>query len=213
MIAAAHLASSPEVVRGLVPGLGAFHAGKVVVFNGRHTPKNHLWGDVMGKITGRVMDEFPSLEEISDALIALDQPLLVVMDELPAYLEFVSAASPDAGENMRVLRLTTRFIASLIDAARSKRVITSSRTRVAFVLGQLDGAYEGGVAELDMALGDVMGEVRRGETTITPVDLSTVESLLALKGEDSHVGTLNARKRVKHREPQCRKTTIRSALA
>src|SRR5262245_36080772 len=96
LIAFGLLAADPklrkEVLPRLAPG-GEFGAAKVVIFNGHQNPDSLLWGYVAEQIgRGDVMAPFwqkgarsPGVDEWAEVLG--DEPVLVLLDELPSYLQ------------------------------------------------------------------------------------------------------------------------------
>jgi len=139
---AAKYGNDPAVQQYL-PGVPIPESVKIVAISGEEygsrgvvrnsTPVNTLWGDVFYQLG--VYDRFrdldlsrqvPSLADIKNALG--DDPVLILLDELPTYLDLVSLSDRNQ------LGLTVQFIQRLVNAV-------SEKNNAALVLAIAEDAY------------------------------------------------------------------------
>jgi hypothetical protein len=96
LIAFGLLAADPSLRREVMPKIASgndFGTAKVVIFNGHQNPNTLLWGYIADKLgRGDVMAPFwrngakaPGIDEW--AAVLGDEPVLILLDELPSYLE------------------------------------------------------------------------------------------------------------------------------
>ena len=96
LIAFGLLAAQPDLRKEILPGLVSgeeFGAAKVVIFNGHQNPENLLWGYIAEQLgKSDVMAPFwqkgarsPGVDEW--AAVLGDEPVLILLDELPSYLQ------------------------------------------------------------------------------------------------------------------------------
>ncbi len=100
LIAMALLASDPALRKRVVPDLAAkhdFQSAKVIAFDGHNSPTNFLWGNIADQL-GRpeAMQRFwatgaaaPGVDDWV-ATIGTDEPVLILLDELPSYLQMAT---------------------------------------------------------------------------------------------------------------------------
>src|SRR6516164_4921822 len=96
LIAFGLLAADPELRREVVPRIPAgaeFGVAKVVIFNGHQNPENLLWGFIGERLgRGEIMASFwrngartPGVDEW--VAVLGEGPVLILLDELPSYLQ------------------------------------------------------------------------------------------------------------------------------
>ena len=172
MLALGYLAAHPEIaaeidpkiVQGFTPSVA-----KVVVVSGRNIPHDVLlWGSVarqLGKehqfsrfwVNG---PRAPNEDDWRD-LIG-DEPVLILFDELPPYLENAVTISVGAGHLGDV---TSAAISNLLSAA-------TKLPRLCIVMSTLVGQYRAS-GDLSKIISQISNEAQRQTKPITPVDLSS----------------------------------------
>lgn len=145
---------------------------KVVAINGRDiSDTEQLWGEIATKLgKGESFRKFwidgPKKVNESDWLQLLgDDPVVILLDELPPYMAQAHTQTVGKGTLLDVLKYN---LANLLSAA-----MKSPRSVV--VMASLDAAYGEARKELGALLKDLQQETRRGAKSITPVDLSSGE--------------------------------------
>jgi hypothetical protein len=149
-----------------------FGAAKVVIFSGLQSPENLLWGHIAEK-AGRPepMVRFwrngaktPGVDEW--AAVLGDEPILVLLDELPSYLEM---AQGEPVGNTTLGDLTVGALERLLNALdrcpRACVVVTNLK----------DSAYLDGSAKLRSLIDTLSLHYDRNDTAITPVQQNTSE--------------------------------------
>ena len=94
-----------------------------------------------------------------------DEPVLILLDELPPYFHYLDTQKVGNGT---VADIATRAFANLLTAAGKKK-------NVCIVASDLAAAYDTGGKLINKALQDARAELGRQERTITPVDLAANE--------------------------------------
>src|SRR6266566_4714188 len=98
-------------------------------------------------------------------LFAGDDPVLILLDEMPPYFHYLDTQKVGNGT---VADIATRAFANLLSAAGKK-------SNVCVVVSDLAASYDTGTRLINRALEDARAEVGRQERNITPVDLATNE--------------------------------------
>lgn len=175
LIAFGLLASDPGLRREIVPNLtigNDFPAAKVVIFNGHQNPETLLWGylaENLGK--GEVMAPFwrngartPGVDEW--AAILGDEPVLILLDELPSYLQMAQGESVG---NTTLGDLTIGALERLFNALprcpRACVVVTNLK----------DDVYLDGSGQLRTLIESLTKHYDRNAQAITPVQQNTGE--------------------------------------
>ncbi len=177
MIALGLLAKYPELRNSVMgdiyetaPDLGKV---RVVAFTGRESDAPFgIWGAIaeqLGKKEAFKDYYSPLAAPGQSAWVKLLQgePLLILLDELPPYLE--NARSKSIG-NSDLARVTTTALANLLVA-----VGKGEPGNVCVVISDLKATYAGGSEQINRALEDLKGEVGRSALTLEPVALNTEE--------------------------------------
>lgn len=169
------LARHPELrarYAGWVTAADRFDTADVAAFNGRNSPAHFFWGEIADQLgRGAEFAPFwsagPKAPDESDwlRLFEGDRPILVLLDEMPPYFQYLTTQKVGDGT---VADIVTRAFANMLSAAGRKR-------NVCVVVSDLAAAYEVGGQLIQRALEHARSELGRQERTITPVDLSTNE--------------------------------------
>lgn len=169
------LARHPELRKtycGGIPQASAFASAGIAAFNGRNSPHNFFWGEIavqLGK--GDQFSPFwasgPKAPDEKDWLKLFDgdQPILILLDEMPPYFEDLATRPIGAGT---VADIATRAFANLLTAAGKK-------SNVCVVISDLWAAYHAGGFLINRAIDNARQELGRTERNITPVDLAANE--------------------------------------
>ena len=150
----------------------AFGSAKIAAFNGRNSPAHYFWGEIAEQL-GRP-EEFTEFwnagprapdEQAWLDLFAGDEPVLILLDEMPPYFQILVTQPVGAGT---VADIALRAFANLLSAAGKKK-------NVCVVVSDLAAAYEIGGRLINRALEEARQELGRQERSITPVDLAANE--------------------------------------
>ena len=144
---------------------------RVVAFTGRES--DAPWG-----IWGSLAEQLGKKEQLRNYYSPLaapgqstwenllrGEPLLILLDELPPYLE--NARSRQIGDS-NLAEVTKNALATLLTAA-------GRLPNVCVVISDLKATYEGGSQQISHVLRDLESEVNRGAVTLEPVRLNTDE--------------------------------------
>ena len=169
------LAKHPELRRIYCAGMPhstAFTSANIAAFNGRNSPAHYLWGEIANQLgKGELFTSFwtsgPKAPDEKDwlNLFAGDQPILILLDEMPPYFHYLDTQKVGNGT---VADIATRAFANLLTAAGKKK-------NVCVVVSDLAAAYDTGAKLIYRALEDARSELGRQERSITPVDLAANE--------------------------------------
>ncbi len=181
------LARHPELRKAYCGGISqasAFASAEIAAFNGRNNPDHFFWGEIayqLGK--GDRFSTFwtsgPKAPDEKDwlKLFEGDQPVLILLDEMPPYFHYLDTQKVGNGT---VADIATRAFANLLTAAGKKK-------NVCVVVSDLSAAYRTGANLIHRALEDARSELGRQERNITPVDLAANEIYNILR---KRLGTL-----------------------
>ncbi len=164
------LAKSPEdrtALIGEVPHQASFGKAKIAAFNGRNRPPGFFWGEI-AKQLGKPEVFPPSLDPDESDWVRLfegEEPILILLDELPPYFHYYSTQASGMGT---VADRVTSVFSCLLTAAQKKR-------NACVVVSDLDAAYDTGGKLIQKALDDAAQEIGRAEVNITPVNLESNE--------------------------------------
>ena len=157
---------------GGMPQASAFTSAAIAAFNGRNNPDNFFWGEIAHQLgKGDRFRPFwtggPKAPDEKDWLTLFegDQPILILLDEMPPYFHYLDTQKVGNGT---VADIATRAFANLLTAAGKKK-------NVCVVVSDLSAAYDTGAKLIHRALEDARAELGRQERTITPVDLAANE--------------------------------------
>jgi len=157
---------------GGTPQATAFGSARIAAFNGRNNPDHFFWGEIANQLDkGDQFKAFwtsgPKAPDERDwlKLFEGDQPVLILMDEMPPYFHYLDTQKVGNGT---VADIATRAFANLLTAAGKKK-------NVCVVVSDLSAAYNTGARLINRALEDARAELGRQERSITPVDLAANE--------------------------------------
>ncbi|MDD2900810.1 MAG: DUF499 domain-containing protein [Syntrophales bacterium] len=169
------LARHPELRKKYCGGMlhaSAFQSAKIAAFNGRNSPHHFFWGEIASQLgKADLFQEFwasgPKAPDEQAWIKLFDgtDPVLILLDEMPPYLEDLATRPIGAGT---VADIATRAFANLLTAAGKK-------SNVCIVISDLWAAYQSGGALINRALDNARQELGRQERNITPVDLAANE--------------------------------------
>ena len=155
-----------------IPYQSDFGNAKIAAFNGRNQPANYFWGSIATQL------DKPSLfkqywengakapdEEAWLKLFDTNEPILILLDELPPYFDYYTSQVLGNGT---VATVITRAFSNMLTAAQK-------RNNVCIVVSDLDAAYESGTNLIKSALNDAKQELGRAVVNITPVNLESNE--------------------------------------
>jgi len=155
-----------------MPHASSFQGAAIAAFNGRNSPDHFFWGEIANQLgKGDQFRSFwtggPKAPDEKDwlKLFEGDQPVLILLDELPPYFHYLDTQKVGNGT---VADIATRAFANLLTAAGKKK-------NVCIVASDLAAAYDMGGKLINTALQDARAELGRQERTITPVDLAANE--------------------------------------
>ena len=176
MIALGLLAKSPEVRKSVLKDLPVpEYNGKirVVCFTGRET-------DAPLGIWGAIAEQLGRKEQLKDYYSPLaapgqtawinllkGDPLLILLDELPPYLDAVKSKTVG---NSDLSVVTTTALANLFVAVEKEDL-----SNVCVVISDLRGSYQAGTTMINQALGNLEKELQRLALNLEPVGLNTDE--------------------------------------
>jgi len=169
------LAKHPDLRKTYCAGMphaSAFSSANIAAFNGRNNPEHFFWGEIANQLgKGGQFKAFwtggPKAPDEKDWLNLFegDQPVLVLLDEIPPYFHYLDTQKVGNGT---VADIATRAFANLLTAAGKKK-------NVCVVVSDLAAAYDTGTKLIYRALEDARSELGRQERSITPVDLAANE--------------------------------------
>lgn len=175
LIAFGLLAANPDLRKEILPRLSTgaeFGAAKVVIFNGHQNPDSLLWGYVAEKLgRGDFMAPFwqkgarsPGVDEW--AAVLGDEPVLILLDELPSYLQ-MAQGEPVGNTTLGDLTIGAleRLFNALPRCPRACVVVTNLK----------DDVYLDGSGQLRTLIESLTKHYDRNAQAITPVQQNTGE--------------------------------------
>ena len=164
----------------LTPDLNAridFEGVRVAAFSGRNNPDNYIWGEIADQLgqTEAIKPNWvngpQSVDQSKWKEIIGDRPTLILLDEIPPYLDNASTQIIGQGTlaNMVVYSLGNLMSAAL------------ELPNCCIVIANLSGSYKSQTRVLGDAISNLQQETRRQAMTITPVQLAGNEIYEILK--------------------------------
>ena len=181
MIALGLLARHPnlrkEVLSADLTSRIEFGHARIAAFNGRNNPDNFIWGEIATQLgAAEAIKPYwangpKAVDQRQWKEIIGDQPTLILLDELPPYLDNASTQVFGQGTlaNMAVYSLSSLMSAAL------------ELPNCAIVVANLSGSYKAQTKALADAISNLQQETRRQAMTITPVQLAGNEIYEILK--------------------------------
>ncbi|MDP1541034.1 MAG: DUF499 domain-containing protein [Moraxellaceae bacterium] len=174
---AKHAHLRPDVLPADLTERLDFGNARIAAFNGRNNPDNYIWGEIatqLGeaeKIKPHWINGPKSVDQQKWKEIIGDTPTLIMIDELPPYLDNASTQVYGSGTlaNMVVYSLSTLMSAAL------------ELPNCCIVIANLTSSYGAQTKALKEAISNLQQETRRQSMTITPVQLSGNEIYEILK--------------------------------
>ena len=149
-----------------------FNIAKIAAFNGRNNPHTYFWGEIARQLQkeGLFREYWESGAKAPDEqawlrLFEGDEPVLILLDEMPPYFHYYSTQVLGQGTIADVI---TRAFSNMLTAAQKKK-------NVCIVVSDLEAAYDTGGKLIQRALDDATQELGRAEVSITPVNLESNE--------------------------------------
>ncbi|MGX8726492.1 anti-phage-associated DUF499 domain-containing protein [Legionella pneumophila] len=154
-----------------------FDKARIAAFNGRNNPDNYIWGDIATQLgAAEEIKEYwvtgpKPVDQKKWKEIIGDTPTLIMIDELPPYLDIASTQVYGSGTlaNMVVYSLSALMSAAL------------ELPNCCIVIANLSGSYKVQTKVLADAISNLQQETSRQSMTITPVQLSGNEIYEILK--------------------------------
>ena len=181
MIALGLLARHPHLRREELPaelnGRIDFGQARMAAFNGRNNPDHYLWGEIasqLGKdeaIKPYWVNGPKAVDQRQWKEIIGDQPTLILLDELPPYLDNASTQAFGQGT------LANRVVYSLSSLMSAALELPNC----CVVVANLSGSYQAQTRALGEAISNLQQETRRQAMTLTPVQLAGNEIYEILK--------------------------------
>lgn len=177
LLALALLAKDPTLRRRVMEGLGGvgqFGSAAVLTFSGRENPEYGIWGELAKRLGREQMLSafYQPLKAPGESdwirLLTDDQNILILIDELPPYLN--QSLQVSLGQST-LAHATQSALSNLLAAINSGRL-----PNVTLVLTDLSGsAYSLANDRLASVLSDMQKEAQRTVQVISPVRLDTPE--------------------------------------
>lgn len=181
MIALGLLARHPELRRQILPPdlAGRITIGKarIAAFNGRNNPDNFIWGEIASQlgqeeaIKPHWINGPKSVDQDKWKAIIGNEPTLIMLDELPPYLD--NATTQVVGQGT-LANMVTYSLGCLLSAALEL-------DNCCIVIANLSGSYSSQTKALTETIANLQQETRRQAKTITPVQLAGNEIYEILK--------------------------------
>jgi len=157
---------------GTVPYQSDFGSARIAAFNGRNNPLTYFWGEVARQLGKESLfkEYWESGAKAPDQqawvnLFEGDDPILILLDEMPPYFHYYSTQVLGHGT---IADVVTRAFSNMLTAAQKKK-------NVCIVVSDLEAAYATGGKLIQRALDDATQELGRAEVSITPVNLESNE--------------------------------------
>lgn len=181
MIALGLLARHPELRSQILPNDLAsrinFGKARIAAFNGRNNPDNFIWGEIATQLSqAEAIKPYwingpKSVDQAKWKEIIGSEPTLIMIDELPPYLD--NATTQVIGQGT-LANMVTYSISCLLSAALEL-------DNCCIVIANLSGSYTSQTKALTETIANLQQETRRQAKTITPVQLAGNEIYEILK--------------------------------
>lgn len=174
---AKHAHLRPEILSADLNERVDFTQARIAAFNGRNNPDNYIWGSIAEQLgaADKIKDYWINGPKAVDLQkwkeIIGDTPTLIMIDELPPYLDNASTQTYGTGT---LANMVVYSISALMSAALEL-------PNCCIVIANLSGSYGNQTKVLKDAVSNLQQETRRQSMTITPVQLSGNEIYEILK--------------------------------
>jgi len=152
---------------------------KVVTFTGRESDAKYgIWGEIAAQLgkSDQFKDYYTPLSAPGQSAwinLLKGQPLLIMMDELPPYLDYAKTIASGDGT---LANITGNALANLFNAVGKREL-----ANVCVVVSDLKATYESGSKLLEKSFKDLDNEINRSAIDIEPVRASSDDLYLILK--------------------------------
>lgn len=174
---AKHAHLRPEVLSEDLNSRLNFGNARIAAFNGRNNPNNYIWGEICAQLGAEdairehwVNGPKPVDQQKWKDIIG-DTPTLIMVDELPPYLNVASTHVLGTGT---LADMVVYSLGALMSAALEL-------PNCCIVIANLTGSYKAQTKALADSISNLQQETRRQSMTITPVQLSGNEIYEILK--------------------------------
>jgi len=167
----------PEVLYEELAKRVDFGEARIAAFNGRNFPDHYLWGEIGEQLgDAEAIREYwangpKQVDQAAWKRIIGDKPTLILLDELPPYLQVAATQQVGGGTLADTVVYT---LSTLMSAALEL-------PNCLIVIANLSGSYDKQSAALTNAISNLSQETRRQAQTITPVQLNGNEIYEILK--------------------------------
>lgn len=167
----------PEVLPQELHDRIDFGTARIAAFNGRNSPDNYLWGEIAAQlgedeaIKPHWVNGPKPVDQRKWKAVIGDQPTLILLDELPPYLDNASTQIFGTGT---LANMVVYSLGALMNAALEL-------PHCGIVIANLSGSYTAQTRTLAEAISNLQQETRRQSMTITPVQLAGNEIYEILK--------------------------------
>ena len=174
---ARHAHLRPEVLPAELNERVEFGNARIAAFNGRNNPDNYIWGEIASQLGEEEaikpywVNGPKAVDQRMWKEIIGDQPTLILLDELPPYLQ---NASTQMFGNGTLADMAVYSLSALMSAALEL-------PNCCIVIANLSGSYKAQTKALAEAVDNLQQEARRQAMTITPVQLAGNEIYEILK--------------------------------
>jgi predicted AAA+ superfamily ATPase len=174
---ARHHELRPEVLPADLNDRIDFGVARIAAFNGRNNPDNYIWGEIAAQLGAEeAIKDFwvngpKAVDQRKWKEIISDRPTLILLDELPPYLQNASTQMFGRGT---LADMVVYSLGALMTAALEL-------PNCAIVIANLSGSYKAQTKALREAVDNLQQETRRQAMTITPVQLAGNEIYEILK--------------------------------
>ena len=175
MVAVGVLAQSPSIRNRILDGkYSDFKKGvKVVAYTGRNSDLEYgIWGEIarqLGKENQFAPYYSPTLKAPGQSawieLLKSDTPTLILLDELPPYLQYCKTQQYASGTLMDI---TENALANLFNALNKEEL-----HNVTLVISDLEATYQEGSEIIKGMFDNLQNEVHRSSVNIEPVGANT----------------------------------------
>lgn len=181
MIAMGLLAKHPELREQELPQELSqrldFGKARIAAFNGRNNPENFIWGEIATQLGQEELikpywsNGAKAVDQAAWKKIIGDEPTLIMLDELPPYLD--NASTQIVGQGT-LANIVTYSLGCLLSAALELE-------HCCIIIANLSGSYKAQSKALAETISNLQQETRRQAKTITPVQLAGNEIYEILK--------------------------------
>lgn len=168
MVALGLLAQNPSLRKKVLPGISTFDEEiRVVAYTGRESDIQYgIWGEIARQLGKEELfkDYYAPLKAPGQSAwinLLKGQPTLILLDELPPYLEYARTITAGTGT---LADITTNALSNLFNALGKAEL-----QNVCLVLSDLQATYETGSGLIQKSFKNLENEIGRSSINIEPV--------------------------------------------